>query len=59
MNSKPTPKRHKEVSKMANNNEVKTNDTVDFEYQGFIYTITKEEYEALREGWVTVKEMFE
>lgn len=44
---------------MANNNEVKTNDTVDVEYQGFIYTITKEEYEALREGWVTVKEMFE
>ena len=43
---------------MANqNNEVKTPDTVDFEYQGFIYTITKEEFEALRDGYVTVKDL--
>ena len=50
---------------MDNNNvktvdtEAKNNETIDFTYQGMIYTITKEEYEALRDGWLTAKEMFE
>ena len=44
----------------TNNNEVKdAMETVTVTYQGFIHEITKEEYEALREGWVTAKEMFE
>ena len=39
------------------NNEVKTLDTISVEYQGAIYFITEEEYEALREGWVTAKDL--
>lgn len=46
---------------MENTNNVKTNqeDTIDVIYQGMIYIITKEEFEALKEGWITMKEMFE
>lgn len=39
-------------------NNVK-NETVDVIYQGMIYIITKEEFENLKNGWVTAKEMFE
>ena len=42
----------------TNNNEVKRPETVDVDYQGVIFTITKEEFENLKEGWVTFKEMF-
>lgn len=42
----------------TNNNVNKTQETIDVEYQGMIYIITKEEYENLRDGWVTMKEMF-
>ena len=41
------------------NNNGKTAETVEMSYQGSIYLITKEEYEALKEGWVTAKDMFE
>lgn len=40
-----------------NNNEKKP--TVDVTYQGMIYIITVEEFEALQNGWMTMKEMFE
>lgn len=36
----------------------KTNNTVDVTYQGAIFTITVEEFENLRDGWVTFEEMF-
>lgn len=39
------------------NNENKTLDTVSVEYQGAIVLITKEEFEALREGWLTFKDL--
>lgn len=42
---------------MENTNN--TNETVEMTYQGFIYVISKEEYEALKNGWTTAKEMFE
>lgn len=35
------------------------NDTVDLIYQGSIYIISKEEYEALKEGLLSEKDMFE
>ncbi len=45
---------------METNNNVKkeTQETVDVTYQGSIYIITKEEFEALKDGWITAKEMF-
>lgn len=36
-----------------------TRETVQVTYQGIIHEITKEEFENLRDGWVTAKEMFE
>lgn len=42
----------------TNNNVKETKETIDVVYQGCIYIITREEYENLRDGWVTMKEMF-
>ena len=47
---------------MENTNE-KVNETredlVSVTYQGSIYEITKQEYEDLKDGYITAKEMFE
>lgn len=45
---------------METNNNEKTNtqETVSMEYQGMIYIITKEEFDNLKEGYTTFKEMF-
>ena len=42
----------------TNNNVNNTQETIDVTYQGIIYIITKEEYENLKDGWTTMKEMF-
>ena len=41
-----------------NNEKTNTQETVNMEYQGMIYVITKEEFENLKEGYTTFKEMF-
>ena len=46
------------MEKTVKTNETKTEEQVSMEYQGMIYVITKEEFENLKNGWTTFKEMF-
>ena len=42
----------------VNTNETRNDEKVSMEYQGLIYVITKEEFDNLKNGWTTFKEMF-